>query len=746
VNISKRSNLIDQSFTNFIYKLILPPIALAITTFLIYFPSLKYPFQFDDNANILKFYDIRHLTFSKLFFSSSRWIIFWLNTINYRLSAFDPFVYRLFNVCFHIIAGILVYYLLYFLLSQIKNKFFNEHSFYIALVTATMFLLHPSQTQTVSYVIQGQLEGLATLFVLITLSLFVCASKRESGILSTFIYSLVFFFAFLASGTKEISIVAPFLILIIDWFFIAQGNVQNLKKRLPFHILFSFFIFGIFIYLMKPQFFLNILGLKIEAKNNIGNLLNSDFNNPITAWQFLISQFKVILHYFSIFIWPFSLCVDYDWRLVENFSDFDCLLPLICVIAIIGFTFYLLKNNKTNLISFGLLWFLICLAPRSSIIPSSEIMADYKTYLASIGLLLLISGFLVFLTQRLKNLLTKKNYQFNQWTNILLIGSFIIILSIGTTQRNYVWSSGYEFWKDVVEKSSEKARACNNFGNELVQKNLYKEAITFFKKAIRLEGKSYADPHVNLANCYCILGKYDLAIESLRKSLVVNQYQPDAYNSLGLILMHQNKYETAEKSFIACLSLVPHHGKALLNLSRTYIQLNEYERAWKCLKNAVTKSDVDNSSLAWEPFAELSLDMEKFDDAIIGFNKLYQLEPTNDHLFKIGVTNYMAKNYKNAVTIFEQLYKLEPFDEKILCNLIECYIKLHNAPSIKKYINFCKENNITYQGIELHEAQLYYFSGSPEISQKIIESFLSKKNNSEDLVKLAHDILKHIKY
>ena len=533
----------------------------------------------------------------------------------------------------------------------------------------------------------------------------------------------------------------PLLILLVDWFFIAKGSWQELKSRLFFHITFSAFIFGIFIYLMKPDFFLNVFGLKIEAQNNIGNLLNSDFHQPITAWQFLISQFKVILHYFYIFIWPFSICVDYDWRLAESFFDADCLLPLIGVLLIIALSFYLLRKNKTNLISFGLLWFLICLAPRSSIVPSSEIMADYKTYLASIGLLFLIASMLVFLVIQIKQYLEKKHYKFNNSTDILLLSCFIIILSFGTLHRNYIWSSGYEFWKDVVEKSPTKARAFNNFGNELVQKGQYQKAIIYFKRAIKLEGTSYSDPHVNLANCYGLLGKFDLAIESLRKSLVVNQYQPDAYNSLGLILMQQDKYETAEKAFIACLAIIPHYGKALINLSRTYIQLKDYNRAWICLKNAVTKSDVDNSPLAWEPFAEISLEMGKFDEAITGFNKLYQLEPTNDHLFKIGVSYYMNKDYKKAVEIFEQGHRLEPSDEKILCNLVECYIKLHDANSIKKYLNFCKENNILYPGIEIHEAQLYYFSGNHKLAKMCIERFLSRDDKPAHLVDLAKEIL-----
>ena len=49
------------------------------------------------------------------------------------------------------------------------------------------------------------------------------------------------------------------------------------------------------------------------------------------------------------------------------------------------------KQNATSIIAFGFLWFFIAIGPRSSFIPSSELLTDYKTYLASLGVLLLLA-------------------------------------------------------------------------------------------------------------------------------------------------------------------------------------------------------------------------------------------------------------------------------------------------------------------------------------------------------------------
>lgn len=90
---------------------VLAPLVLILTTVLTYYPSLTYDFQFDDVANIKKFFAARTHTFWMWAFKSSRWISYWLNCVNYQLGKHDPFYYRTFNISFHIATGILLFLL-----------------------------------------------------------------------------------------------------------------------------------------------------------------------------------------------------------------------------------------------------------------------------------------------------------------------------------------------------------------------------------------------------------------------------------------------------------------------------------------------------------------------------------------------------------------------------------------------------------------------------------------------------------
>jgi hypothetical protein len=98
-----------QHSYSILYKII-PPAILAFVTALTYYPSLHYDFQFDDVANINKFFQLRHLTLKDLFFTGTRWISSWINAIHYSIGKFDPFSYRIGSVMIHTINGTLVFF------------------------------------------------------------------------------------------------------------------------------------------------------------------------------------------------------------------------------------------------------------------------------------------------------------------------------------------------------------------------------------------------------------------------------------------------------------------------------------------------------------------------------------------------------------------------------------------------------------------------------------------------------------
>lgn len=659
---------------------IVSAIALAFITVLVYLPSLYYGFVFDDNPNITKFFGIRYKTFADLFFSGTRWISYWLNTCYYSIAKFDPFIYRAGNLVFHILTGLLVFYTLSLALSNLKKpSFFSANAYYIAFTSALIFLLHPVQTQTVSYVIQGQLEGLAGLFILaITLCLLLFSKAKTTpykGLISIILLILVFF----ACGTKEIVIVTPLLLLLTDWFFIAQGDIKSVLSRLFLHITIAVIICSSYLYLLKPQFFIDAFGLKKQAYSTIGNLLTQNYRESITAYQFCISQFKVILHYIWIFIWPFNLSPDYDWPLVSSFFSLSCLIPLSILLLTAAIIIQRLRKNSTDLFSFAMLWFFITILPRASIVPSSELVADYKTYIASFGLIFILASSLVIIESAFTGWLNKQPLISKRQHYIISCLFLLITLSLGfaTYTHNKVRSSNEAFWKHVIKQSPNKARGHSDLAIEFIKQKKYDQALAGLKKAIELDQNNiYA--WTNLAYFYYETNNIDAAIEAINKAISLSPGYPEAHFNLGNFLVRKQNYKQAEEEFKRAIELRPTYGKAYFMLGKLKKDLKEKEQAWHYFKKCCIDADYDNQD-GFLHYAILSKELEKYDEANFALKKALAINPNSEQAWLcFGWLNSDLESYDNAIIAFEKVLAINKESISAICELAFCYREKNN--------------------------------------------------------------------
>jgi tetratricopeptide (TPR) repeat protein len=704
------------------------PVLLALITFITYFPSLFYAFQFDDEPSILKFYNIRNQTFSDLFFTSTRWVSYWLNTIHYKLGMFAPFVYRRSNVIFHCITGMLVYIVILLLMRLLpKNSFCNKYAYWIASITSALFLLHPVQTQTVSYVIQGQLEGLSALFsLLIILSfIFLVTQAKHLPTKITFLGTTLAL-CLISCGTKEITIVLPFLLPLIDWFFIAQGNWEKLKNNLWIHALVALTIWSCYLWLLGKNFFIYVFSLSIEHTNTIGNVLTEYAGQKITAGPFFISQFKVILHYLFMFTWPFSISIDYDWKLCRGITSPDCIIPFVILVGLFALILWSLKKNHTNACAFGMLWFFICMAPRSTIMPSTELMADYKTYLASVGWLLVLALALVYGYHAFKPMLLR-----NKFVIAGLCALGLGLLSFATYERNKVWHSGVAFWEDIIKKAPHKARGYNNYGvNLLSEQNDVQKAIWAFKRAIQLEPTTYPDPYNNISAAFALTNRLDLAVQALRASLHINPYQHKAYNNIGIYLMQKNFDDLAEKAFKQAIMIYPHYGKAYFNLGRLYLKQKRMNDAWQSFKNACTVADYDNHAECITAYAQTSMNLKKFEEVINAYELLAKVQKLNpDDILSLADAHAMLEQYDQAEPRYIQVLDCQDCAVHANHNLCELYCRQRNYSQALATIMHLEQQHLSYPDLPIRKAECLYHTGNRTQARALLQEFTKITRN-----------------
>jgi len=658
---------------------ILSSVVLVLCVVFFYYPSLHYGFQFDDRANITNFFANRYNTLFGLAFSRTRWIVKWLHVLLYSNFKFNPFYYRLANLIIHSLNGLLIFLILLICLSTLKREnFFKRNSFLISFFTALFFLLHPVQTQTVSYVSQGQYEGLALFSMLLMGLCFLVAMKVSSKSLRYSLIVVLLLLGALSSGTKEITIACPFLIMLLDWFFVAHGDLNLFKRRWFLHCAIFSVVFFFFMYTYELLPFLKRISFAATEPNNSGNVVTADPHEVITKYQFFISQFKVFLHYVWIFVWPFNICFDYNSKLCSHIFDLDCIIPLIVLILLLFLCVRIYMHNKHNLIVFGAAWFFIAMLPRMSIIILPELICDYKTYPASLGIFFIIAtvaAWMFLLIQR------KVMHQLKPGAIYMSYSFIIFFLALGlgfsSYNRNKVWQSEVTFWQDIL-KNVPKARSYSNYGAALalIEKK-YDEALDYFKKAIELDEK-YARPYINMAFIYIQLGNIDEAIKAAQKGLEFSPHEHDGYNNLATALFLKRQYSQAEDAVQKALALQTWSGTSNMILGSIYKALGKYEEALESFRKACIYTDFEDERFFYM-YAETAMAVGYYDEAIDLYKRLKHLNPKESDIdYHLADTYVMADHLLNAIELYENLVKKNPKDFRIVFKLGEAYFKNQN--------------------------------------------------------------------
>src|SRR3989338_987408 len=143
-------------------------LSLSLIGVAVYLNSFGVEFQFDDVPVITKNYLIRHLTDAgRLFFyDPTRFLTHLSFALNYHFHGPNPFYFHLVNLVLHIICAVLVFCIVRSTLLIRSHHTTKDSSavFPAAFFCSLIFLVHPIQTEAVTYIAQRS-TLLAALFV-----------------------------------------------------------------------------------------------------------------------------------------------------------------------------------------------------------------------------------------------------------------------------------------------------------------------------------------------------------------------------------------------------------------------------------------------------------------------------------------------------------------------------------------------------------------------------------------------------
>jgi tetratricopeptide (TPR) repeat protein len=699
----------DSSFSVFtgnhlsILKSALILLFFTAITLAIYSQTFDSPFVLDD---LRKIEENPHLRVNRLSpteivkaglqSSKSRPIAFMTFALNYSLHQYDVFGYHLFNISIHVLTGFFLYLFLKatFRIPIVQARY--KHTDLISFFAALIWLVHPIQTQSVTYIVQ-RTNSLAALFFTLSILFYAygrLTEKNQKG----WLWLIASAAAWLLSlGCKQITAILPILIFLYEWYLFQDLSKDWLKKSLKY--LLAIGAFGILLFLIYTGF---NPWEKIQS-------LHDYARHEFTITQRFLTQFRVVIYYISLIFFPLPsrLNLDYDFVLSQSLiNPISTLLSLGAIIGLIVLALYLAKKDR--LISFCILWFFGNHIIESSILPLATIF-EHRNYLPSMMVCLIP----VVLAYRYIKL---------DWIKVGLLGVLVVGLSVWTYQRNRVWENKITLWSDVVKKSPGKARPHFNLGAAFSEQKKDEEAIPLYQRALEIS-PNLAEPHINLGEALERQGKIEEAAAHYHAALKIEPDLPEAHHNMGAILKKLGRIEEAIQFYQNALKIRPHYASAHFGLANTLVEKGEVEQGIHHYYLAIQLKP--EYAEAHNNLGGVFLNLGETEKAIKHYMAALQIDPNlveaNNNL---GIALMQEGKIEAAIQQFQKALDLKPDFTKAENNLKRAQaIQKELETEISQLQEFLKNNP---NNVELHFqlGNLYFRKGDQRQATKYYKNAL----------------------
>ena len=495
--------------TSYVRRAFLVSLFLALTG-LIYFNSLKNGFVFDDQHYIVKNHLIKVLDSQgwwNMFSSFYMWDYLPLTLLSlsfdYWLYGLNPAGYHFSNTLLHFINSLLVYQLVL----QITR------SGRVALWASLIFLVHPLQVESVAWI--PERKNLLSFFFF-SFS-FLTYLRGGTRFLSLFLF-------FLACLAKTSVVILPLLLVLCDISF-AGKPIKSILVDKVYYFLIS----------------LGVTILTLLSHSSGGTLREHPDQNPINT---VFSMMVVFKEYIIKILFPINLNIWYPDQVYKSLMEPQVLISVSVIAGYVWLVRWSYSNQRV--IFFGLVWFLIALLPVSHIIPFPQMMADRFLYIPMLGLLIVM----VSMPKRVMGFLGL---------------SVILLFSLLSISRNYVYQDDFHLWQDSVSKNSHHTRSMMFLGLSYWGKGDLDRALEILKQATILEPENNRAV-LYRAHIYAEREEWSQA-ESLYRELVQRSPEkPKYYTHLAVFLGNRDQIKESLDLLNQALERDP--GYALAHFNR----------------------------------------------------------------------------------------------------------------------------------------------------------------------------------
>ncbi len=581
---------------------------------------------------------------------------------NYLIGGMDPYGFRIVN-CFLLgTAAALTFVTILMLLeaSRAREPLNLQEARLTAVILTLLFLAHPAQGFVVIYIWQ-RAALLAILFFMAALCTYLAIrlGKLNNPLLG---YGLTGIFFVLAVFSKENALTLPFILLAAEIAFFRPDRKELVIRAIAMVVIVFLFLLAMS-FLQRPHGDAPVSGLS-------ATLAKYASEGGMSFLDLFLTQCRMLFSYISLVIFPAASQVQMltpQYISVSLFEPWTTVPAVIGAIVLVSTAVFLLR--KRPLTGFGLLFFIVNLAPESFLVPQ-YVFVCYRVILPMIGLLMVAADVAMFLVSRAGS--------YETWLKRGLVSCaavFIAVFSWVSVSKAGLWQDPLIFWRDIVAHFPENAphlenrsrvQALNTVGFHLQRKERYAEAIDYHEKALDLPNRREGSSSF-LGKAYLALGRLDDAERMFRLAIQANPTFPEGYLGMAAIMIKKNQLTEASQFTRSAIDIAPNNYGYQNLMGIVLLKQGKVAEAEKHFHMAMAINP--QFSDAYYQLGKCALDKDP-QNAIKLIARALALDP--DHSLantEIGVILAISGRLAEAESHFQRALKRDPNNELARENL-----------------------------------------------------------------------------
>jgi hypothetical protein len=216
------------------------------------------PFHFDDRPNILQNPNVQIKVFTwdrverlvrNTYKETIRVFSYFTLALNYYFGEFNVLGYHLVNFFIHVASGIFLYGFLTLTLNlpSLKGRY-GSISYEAALFASLIFIAHPIQTQSVTYIVQ-RMASMAGMFYLLSFVLYIKGRLSSGSLRLIYFGGLVISYLFGVFSKENVAIL-PLFIALYEFYFFQKLDLSPKGKKILFALVLALLALSAFEFIL----------------------------------------------------------------------------------------------------------------------------------------------------------------------------------------------------------------------------------------------------------------------------------------------------------------------------------------------------------------------------------------------------------------------------------------------------------------------------------------------------------------